>query len=159
MVIVCNIRSNLCKENGIHGLEKRQCIAFSSENISNAYIKNCLFSLVLKYYWPLYYHRSRRTAIADKVLELGLSLKTVDKGTLNGLCGNRPHQGVAIDCSPLEYVAVANPQDLLNINDRGLVMILDQVTDPMNLGALLRSAHCFGVSVVVSAKNWWVISQ
>lgn len=58
------------------------------------------------------------------------------------------HQGVAMLCAPLsppalEHAAATAP-------DQAIILILDQVTDPHNVGALMRSAAVFGVSFVVA---------
>jgi 23S rRNA (guanosine2251-2'-O)-methyltransferase len=54
------------------------------------------------------------------------------------------HQGVMLEALPLE------PLDLLDIVSRsGIVLVLDQMTDPHNVGAILRTAAAFGVDAVV----------
>ncbi len=54
------------------------------------------------------------------------------------------HQGIIVEAEPLEQ-----PQ-LNQIEKGGLVVLLDQVTDPHNVGAILRSCAAFGVTAVVS---------
>ena len=57
------------------------------------------------------------------------------------------HQGIAVLVAPLEEPAL---EDLLaRCGDNALVLALDQVTDPHNVGAILRSAAAFGVAGVV----------
>jgi 23S rRNA (guanosine2251-2'-O)-methyltransferase len=58
------------------------------------------------------------------------------------------HQGVALNCEPLPR---RDLRDALPQNDgtRRIVLLLDQITDPHNAGAILRSAAAFGVSVVI----------
>lgn len=87
---------------------------------------------------------------------LDLKIERVSKHDLNMLTGNppRPHNGVVVDASPLEPV----PMDSLPSWDGSgappLWLALDEVVDPQNLGAVLRSAHFLGVAgVVVCAKN------
>ncbi|MDP2333159.1 MAG: 23S rRNA (guanosine(2251)-2'-O)-methyltransferase RlmB [Reyranella sp.] len=62
------------------------------------------------------------------------------------------HQGIAVLVTPLEDPAF---EDLLaRCGDNALVLALDQVTDPHNVGAILRSAAAFGVAgVVVTERN------
>ena len=62
------------------------------------------------------------------------------------------HQGIAVLVAPLEEPAL---EDLLaRCGDNALVLALDQVTDPHNVGAILRSAAAFGVAgVVVTERN------
>lgn len=58
------------------------------------------------------------------------------------------HQGAGLQCSPLpsrnleEVLAAAGPE-------RRVVLVLDQITDPQNTGAILRSAAAFGVNAVI----------
>lgn len=85
----------------------------------------------------------------------GVPIGRLDKGTLNSMCRNRPHQGIVLEASPLEFEPL---QALPRIERQGsnapLWLALDEVSDPQNLGALLRSAFFLGVDgVLVSAKN------
>jgi 23S rRNA (guanosine2251-2'-O)-methyltransferase len=80
------------------------------------------------------------------VLEAGLS-------ELDRLTGAAIHQGVALRVRPYEY---AHPEDL--IQRAGLtpplIVALDGVTDPRNLGAIVRSAAAFGATgIVVPARR------
>jgi 23S rRNA (guanosine2251-2'-O)-methyltransferase len=62
--------------------------------------------------------------------------------------GDAPHQGVVIEVEPLEGAWL---DGLLNEDrERGVILVLDQVTDPHNLGAILRSAAAFGAIGVVT---------
>ncbi|HVW80888.1 MAG TPA: 23S rRNA (guanosine(2251)-2'-O)-methyltransferase RlmB [Mycobacteriales bacterium] len=69
---------------------------------------------------------------------------------LDRLCGGAPHQGIALAVRPYEY---AHPDDLLRrvleAPDPPLIVALDGVTDPHNLGAVVRSAAAFGAHGVL----------
>jgi 23S rRNA (guanosine2251-2'-O)-methyltransferase len=59
-----------------------------------------------------------------------------------------PHQGVVIEVEPLDEIWLA---DLLgDAPERAVLLVLDQVTDPHNVGAILRSAAAFGVIGIVT---------
>jgi 23S rRNA (guanosine2251-2'-O)-methyltransferase len=59
-----------------------------------------------------------------------------------------PHQGVVIEVEPLEDIWLA---DLLaEAPERAVLLVLDQVTDPHNVGAILRSAAAFGAIGIVT---------
>lgn len=58
------------------------------------------------------------------------------------------HQGVAAFISPIDYVSL---DSLLHKN--GLIVVLDGITDPHNLGAILRSAYAFGAVGVLLPKR------
>ncbi len=59
-----------------------------------------------------------------------------------------PHQGVVIEVEPLEDIWI---DDILTqAPERAVLLVLDQVTDPHNVGAILRSAAAFGAIGVVT---------
>ena len=81
--------------------------------------------------------------------EHGLALLQVPRAELDRLTGGAVHQGVALQLPAYDY---AHPEDLLAAAldaDRGLLVALDRVTDPRNLGAVVRSAAAFGAQGVV----------
>jgi 23S rRNA (guanosine2251-2'-O)-methyltransferase len=57
------------------------------------------------------------------------------------------HQGVVLETEPLA------PVELEDVRPEGMLLVLDQVTDPQNVGALLRSAAAFCAAGVVLAKR------
>lgn len=59
-----------------------------------------------------------------------------------------PHQGVVVEAEPLEEVWL--DELLTNAAERAIVLVLDQVTDPHNVGAILRSAAAFGAVGIVT---------
>ncbi|KAM3252723.1 hypothetical protein T459_05468 [Capsicum annuum] len=95
----------------------------------------------------------RVLTMADKA---GLGKKEVSKHDLNMITDNRPHQGLVLDASPLEMVAIKElePVSIEEQETTSLWVALDEVTDPQNLGAIIRSAYFFGASgIVLCAKN------
>jgi 23S rRNA (guanosine2251-2'-O)-methyltransferase len=66
---------------------------------------------------------------------------------LERLCGSPEHQGVVAEVDPYPY---ADPASLFEADDgQGLVVALDQIQDPHNLGAICRSAEVSGAGGVV----------
>ncbi|RKT52211.1 23S rRNA (guanosine2251-2'-O)-methyltransferase [Saccharothrix australiensis] len=80
----------------------------------------------------------------------GISVLEVQRGELDRITGGAMHQGLGLQVPPYEY---AEPRDLLRIaRESGsppLLVALDGVTDPRNLGAVVRSAAAFGAHGVV----------
>jgi len=80
-----------------------------------------------------------------------------DKGRLNVMSDNRPHQGLVLMCQPLEFeeLKVMPPPPAAAAGDAPPVwLVLDEVMDPQNLGALVRSAYFLGSEgVIVCSKN------
>ena len=86
--------------------------------------------------------------------EGGLPVSRVDKHSLNLLTRDRPHQGVVLQAEALGF----EPMPLLppppSEGARAVWLALDEVSDPQNLGSLLRSALFLGAAgVLVSEKN------
>ena len=75
----------------------------------------------------------------------GVEVDTAPDARLEELCGSPDHQGVCAEVAPYPY---ADPDGLLAAED-ALVICLDQVTDPRNLGAVCRVAECAGAAGVV----------
>ncbi|HEX5814732.1 MAG TPA: 23S rRNA (guanosine(2251)-2'-O)-methyltransferase RlmB [Methylomirabilota bacterium] len=84
----------------------------------------------------------------------GVKVSFRTREQLTAMAGSHDHQGVVARVTAAEYVDV---EDLLGVaRDRGepaFLMALDQVQDPRNLGALLRTADAFGAHGVVIPKH------
>ena len=76
-----------------------------------------------------------------------LGIKEVARGVLDGITGTTTHQGIALIIKPFGYKSF----DALVASAKkpGLLIGLDGVTDPHNLGAIVRSAAAFGADGVV----------
>lgn len=79
----------------------------------------------------------------------GATVERADDGRLTELCGSPDHQGVCAEADPYPYV---DPGSLLEAPD-ALVLCLDQIQDPHNLGAVCRVAECAGASGVVIGER------
>ena len=79
----------------------------------------------------------------------GLPVTFADVADLGRLVPpDAPHQGVVIEVEPLEEIWLG---DMLgDAPERGVLLVLDQVTDPHNVGAILRSAAAFGAVGIVT---------
>jgi 23S rRNA (guanosine2251-2'-O)-methyltransferase len=93
---------------------------------------------------------SRLREVFAAASERGVSLLEVPRVELDRMTSGAVHQGLAARIPAYEY---AHPDDLLALADeRGekpLIVALDSVTDPRNLGAVVRSAAGFGAHGVV----------
>jgi 23S rRNA (guanosine2251-2'-O)-methyltransferase len=88
-----------------------------------------------------------RLEIAD-ASALPFPVETVEPRALDPLVGSDAvHQGVVLDCEVLKT------RPLKNLNGEKLVLVLDQVTDPHNVGALIRSAVAFDVKVLITTTR------
>ncbi|WP_278314301.1 23S rRNA (guanosine(2251)-2'-O)-methyltransferase RlmB [Lolliginicoccus levis] len=79
------------------------------------------------------------------VANKGIPLLELPKSDLDRMTTNGMHQGIALQVPPYEYV---HSDDLMRAAhespDPGLVVVLDNITDPRNLGAVVRSTAAFG---------------
>ena len=84
----------------------------------------------------------------------GAVIKTVPAQKLTRICGSERHQGVAVSASFCDYVTL---KDILKASETSgkapFIVICDGIEDPHNLGAILRTAECAGVSGVIIPKR------
>ncbi len=94
------------------------------------------------------------TVLAAMALERGIPLIEVDKNKLDKLCGYEQHQGIVAIASEKEYVEI---EDVLKIaEERGekpLIVIADNISDPHNLGAIIRCAEGAGAHGIIIPKR------
>ncbi|CAI9401218.1 MULTISPECIES: 23S rRNA (guanosine(2251)-2'-O)-methyltransferase RlmB [Aestuariimicrobium] len=92
----------------------------------------------------------RMREILKFTAEHSIPMLQVTRAELDRMTGGLVHQGVAVQLPTFEYL---HPDDLLaqtvESDEPGLVVALDGVTDPRNLGAIVRSAAAFGAHGVL----------
>lgn len=83
-----------------------------------------------------------------KAKKSGALIKTVDSKKLDFMCAQGNHQGIVAKASSYEYFSV---DDILNSskNENKFIVICDGISDPHNLGAIIRSAECMGADGVI----------
>ena len=77
----------------------------------------------------------------------GIPVQFKDKDTLSRIANSESHQGFVAKIKPKSFVT---PHDLFQ---KDLIVALDEIQDPQNLGAILRACECFGVEGVIFSKN------
>ena len=92
--------------------------------------------------------------IASTAREKGIVVVDADKRKLDSMSRTHAHQGVIALASVREYVSVA---DILNAaREKGeapLIVVCDEISDPHNLGAIIRTAECAGAHGVIIPKR------
>ena len=92
--------------------------------------------------------------IAAKAKKAGIPVQEVERRKLDFMTGSAAHQGVAALCAMKDYTSV---EDILKLaEERGeqpFIIILDEIEDPHNLGAIIRSAECAGAHGVIIKKR------
>ena len=90
----------------------------------------------------------RLKEILDLAREKSIPVSEVPRETLNGI--NSHHQGVTLQAEEYPYVGLDTVlQTAVDRNDAPLVLLLDTLKDPQNLGSLIRTAELVGVHGVV----------
>lgn len=85
------------------------------------------------------------TVTAKSDTPLKVAYEIAERSALDQICGKEAvHQGIALHVMPL---GSASTEDMLERS--GPILMLDQVTDPRNIGAILRSAVAFGAAGVI----------
>ena len=92
----------------------------------------------------------RITESVQRAADSGISILEVQKHDLDRMSSNGMHQGLALQVPPYSYI---HPDDLLRSAQRdstpALLVALDNISDPRNLGAIVRSVAAFGGHGVV----------
>lgn len=92
--------------------------------------------------------------IINLAKEAGIVVSTTDNDILSKLAGSQNHQGVVAVGAVYKYFDV---DDLLEYaeqrKEKPFLLILDEITDPHNLGAIIRSAEAFGVHGIIIPKR------
>ena len=104
----------------------------------------------------VYFEATRRDArmrqFLERAKEAGVRLIEADGLRLSKLAGSHGHQGVAALVKPMELARSLD--DLLDgLTEPPLLLVLDGVTDPHNLGACLRVADGAGAHAVIAPKD------
>jgi len=96
----------------------------------------------------------RLTQVLDVVEQHQIALQYMERNRLTKNVGSDRHQGIAARCRPAVALHDADLDALLdNLSEPPLLLILDGVQDPHNLGACLRTADAAGVHAVIAPKD------
>lgn len=122
---------------GFHAVNAR--LKHASDSVQALYVSN---------------HRqdARMRDLIARAESAGVKIVLADDGRLAGLAGGSPHQGVIALCA--EAARAAHLEDVLaNVQPDTLLVLLDGVTDPRNLGACMRAAAAAGANAVVVPRD------
>ena len=92
--------------------------------------------------------------IASKARDAGIVVVEADRRKLDGMSRTHAHQGVIALAAVREYVSVDDIlADAAAKNESPLIVVCDEISDPHNLGAILRTAECAGAHGVIIPKR------
>lgn len=92
--------------------------------------------------------------LADRLNASGISTERSNERALDRMAGSVPHQGVIAEFQPREPIDDHGLKDVLDASSTDpLLLVLDGVQDPHNLGACLRSAAAAGAAAVITPRD------
>ncbi|MBQ2971292.1 MAG: 23S rRNA (guanosine(2251)-2'-O)-methyltransferase RlmB [Ruminococcus sp.] len=99
-------------------------------------------------------HSGSIVAIISKAKKKGITIKEVDQKKLDFMTGGATHQGIVAVTAIKEYSTVEDILALAKERDEApFIVILDEIEDPHNLGAIIRTAECSGAHGVIIKKR------
>ena len=102
----------------------------------------------------IYITKGTPKRLVDMAKERGLAVKNATQDKLDRLCGGVAHQGVAVTGSCAKYASL---EDILEASrkkgTKPLIIICDEIEDPHNLGAIIRTAEAVGADGVIIPKR------
>lgn len=108
--------------------------------------------------YEIYLAKDKRNGRFESIRSLaesrGVSHKTIGTADFKALVGPVVHQAVAARVSPYPLTALTDILQTVQARDEKLfLLMLDNIVDPQNLGALIRTALCVGIDGVILPKD------
>ncbi len=107
---------------------------------------------IIKIYFKKNIHSKNLILLHKKALELGLLTEEVDTDKLTLLCNTSKHQGVVCEIDDTD-LSVFDLDNFLILNKSPFILVLDQIQDPGNLGACIRTANAVGCNLIIKRKS------
>ena len=95
----------------------------------------------------------RLLPVLNELTRLGISIQEMNRKALDDKAQGANHQGVIAKVKPAKQLNENDLDDILAQHSQPLLLVLDGVTDPHNLGACLRNADAAGVAAVIVPKD------
>ena len=107
---------------------------------------------IKKIYFKKKINSKNLSLLYGKALESGLMTEEVDTDKLTLLCDTPKHQGVVCEIDDID-LSVFDLDNFLICNKTPFILILDQIQDPGNLGACIRTANAVGCDLIIKRKS------
>ena len=129
----------LTKLFGLHSVQA--ALDYSPKNIQQAWVDTAR-------------QDKRLTKAIEDLLDLGIQPEKVDRKRLDRLSDSNNHQGIVIEVDMPGELSESDLKSAVdNLTETALFLVLDNVQDPHNLGACLRTADATGVHGVIITKD------
>ncbi|AAU37081.1 MULTISPECIES: 23S rRNA (guanosine(2251)-2'-O)-methyltransferase RlmB [Basfia] len=128
-----------------------------SENIYGIHAVNSFLATAPERLIEVYVLKGREDKRLQPLLkelhQLGISVQFLNRQTLDNKANGEVHQGIIARVQPAKELNENDLERILSNNKDPLLLVLDGVTDPHNLGACLRTADAAGVCAVIVPKD------
>ena len=94
--------------------------------------------------------KERKNALLEECAKRRIPIQRASFETLTKWVGSDSHQSFVAHVQARTFLDL---EDFLERKEKAFVLMLDQIFDPQNFGAILRAAECFGVDAVLWSKN------
>ena len=91
--------------------------------------------------------------VLSLIKENKINYVTVNPNEMERMANNGVHQGIAAELKPYQTVSLEEIIHKAKIKDKKIIVMLDGIEDPHNLGAILRSADVFEASGIILPKH------
>jgi len=96
---------------------------------------------------------SRETELRDAIISLSKSSAIISEKIFNSIADTKTPQGIALICSQPETGRKVIEKRLENDKVPPLILLLHEINNPSNLGAILRTAEAAGVTAIITTRN------
>jgi 23S rRNA (guanosine2251-2'-O)-methyltransferase len=91
--------------------------------------------------------------LAERARARGVRVESVSRKELDRMSERGAHQGVVAVVEPFQYASLEEVLKRVSAKTSSLIVVLDHVTDPGNLGAIVRTAEVVGADAVIVPKD------
>jgi len=100
------------------------------------------------------------SSILERAKQKGVSIEFSDVRRLSDLAAGGNHQGVVALVEEYKYSSLAEILSISKTKQQPLILILDEIADPHNLGAIIRSCDAFGVDgIIMKSRNQALVNM
>lgn len=93
--------------------------------------------------------KERKDELISLILDLKIPLEYVSKNTLFSMVNSDSHQSFVAKIKPRKFFDLKDFYD----NESSFLLMLDNICDPQNFGAIIRAAECFNIDGIIFSKN------
>ena len=96
--------------------------------------------------------KHEKDSLVSEAKSRGIDVSVVSSEKLNKLASHQPHQGLVCLCNTINTISLGELIQHADLDAHPLILILDGIEDPHNLGAILRSSDAFAIGGIIVKK-------